>query len=101
VLAHAGARPWLAGSRALARFRAEITALHVSRDARVLVLDPPEIDGLPPLARDLGWLFHPALDPDAGEARFDPRRIQGLSRAAFLSLTTTDAFREWRRRPLM
>lgn len=97
ALAHIGARPWLTGSNALARLHAEIAALDPPRDARVLVLDPPVIVGLPPLTRDLGWLFHRALDEDADESAFDPRRVRGLSGPAFVALAATDAFRAWRR----
>src|SRR6185503_2533085 len=92
ILAHAGARPWLAGTQALARLHSEITALAPPRAARVLVLDPPAIEGLPPLGRDLGWLFHPALDSGGVEYEFDPLRVRGLTGEAFLALTRSEAF---------
>ncbi len=101
ILAHAGARPWLAGSEALARLHGEITALAPPRELRVLVLDPPVIAGLPPLTRDLGWLFHRALDSEASDSEFDARRVQGLSSAAFLALARSTAFEDMRRRELV
>lgn len=101
VLAHAGARPWLIGSQGLTRLHAEIIALGPPRDARVLVLDPPAIEGLPPLGRNLSWLFHPALDSGADESEFDPRRVRGLTSAAFLALTRSEAFASLRAEPLV
>lgn len=97
VLAHAGARPWLVGSRVLAGFHAELVSLAPARDAPVLVLDPPVVAGLPPLTRALGWLFHPRLE-GAAELAFDPLRVQGLSHAAFLALTRSEAFGRLRAR---
>ncbi len=100
ILAHAGARPWLVGSRVLAAFHAELVALAPSRAAPVLVLDPPVVAGLPPFTRALGWLFHPALEAGAPQA-FDAERVQGLSQSAFLALTRTEAFGRLRGRALV
>ncbi len=97
VLAHAGARPLRTGSVALARLHAEITALDPPREARVLVLDPPQIEGLPPLASHLGWLFHWVLDEGADQSAFERQRVRALSSAAFLALASSQALQDWRR----
>jgi hypothetical protein len=92
ILAHATARPWLEGSRALARIGEEIRALAPLPDGRLLVLDPPVVTGLPPLAHNLGWTIRECLAGGADGPELDPRRVQGLSGAAFLAWTRTDAF---------
>jgi len=92
VLANAAGRPWLEGSRVLADLREQVRALAPLAGERVLVLDPPAPAGLPPLTRDLGWVFQEALVPGTEGSGFDPRRVCGLSSAAFLAWTRTDDF---------
>ncbi|MSR62304.1 MAG: hypothetical protein EXS08_07660 [Planctomycetes bacterium] len=96
ILAHLGARPWLAGSRELARLHGALVALELPADGRVLLLDPPRIQGLPSLAADLGWLTHPRLRPDAGESPFDACRVRALTREAFLAFVSTAEFQQLR-----
>jgi hypothetical protein len=92
VLAHAAARPWLEGSHVLADLRQQVRALAPLPAARVLVLDPPVIAGLPPLSRDLGWFLEESLVPGTDGSGPDPRRVRGLSSAAFLAWTRTEDF---------
>ena len=96
ALAHFGARPWRSGSNALARLVAEVETLAPPRDARVLVLDPPVLAGLPPLQRDFGWLFREAPDEEGVAGAFDPRRVRALSVPAFQTLVTSEEWRAWR-----
>jgi hypothetical protein len=101
VLAHAAARPWLAGSAVVAELCRQAGALGAVAEARVLVLDPPAIEGLPSLSRDLGWALRDALAPGEDGSAFDPRCVRGLSSAAFLAWTRTDDFERERARGMI
>ena len=97
-LAHANARAWLGAGAEVTRLRDELVAASANAPgARFLVLDPPTAsDGVDPLGAGLPWL----LPPDADGA-FDPLRVRGLGREAFLAFAREPEFAALRREPLV
>ena len=100
-LAHANSRAWLDAGAEVTRLRSELVAAstNAAPAARFLVLDPPApTSGVDPLGSGLAWLLHPGLGASVG---FDPLRVRGLAREAFLAFAREPEFAALRREPLV
>jgi len=96
ALTHGALRPRPEASALEGALGLALRALDPPARARLLVLDPPGIEGVPAGSEALGWWLHPRIgaaeETGASPDSFDPARVRGLTTEAFLALVSSDAF---------